>query len=460
MNDETQNYANDEAEQTVLGCMLTDTGSIKIVLEHLTAQDFYREEHQNIFFLIKSMNENGKPVDIITLTEEARNNGGIERCGSVVYISDLLNSIATTANLPHYIKIIKEKAEKRKDAEIREQLIKDIKTGHPLKEILPFYEKVADVAKEDTETTWEVNEFLKQDFKEPMAYCKGLVYPRGITGIFGQPKCYKTFCVLNIAFALSTGKPFLNFEISNPIKTLILQAELSDGRLQERMTKMTPFWGVPAEGKLYIRTIRGAFLNETKGLSEVSAIIRAIKPEVIIIDPLIEFFTGDENLAKDMSNLFANLETLLTDDRSIILVHHLRKPNKDGGDSFAQIRGSSVIYGKLDAGIHISPLVDGQVVLDFATRNIAKPDKFIATIDENLIFHYCKEFGATKVKDSHITEALQGKGEIPIKALADEISEICECRPETVSKHITRMIKSGLLTKSGGTRNASVKLPE
>lgn len=456
----TDSLFEEEAEQSILGCMLLDKESISTSLNHLSAEDFYREQHQHIFSLIKNMNEKGKPVDVITVTAEAKDNGGLERCGSIVYITDLINSIPTTANLQNYIDIVKEKSKKREDVKIREQLVKDIQEGHPLNEILSVYSKVEDIIHEKEKApTWEISKFLKQDFKEPTAYCKGLIYPRGILGIFGQPKSYKTFLVINMALALATGKTFLNFEISAPVKTLILQAELSDGRLQERMSKMTPYYGIP-EGKLYIRTIRGAFLNDTKGLAEVSAIIRAIKPEVIIIDPLIEFFTGDENKAQDMNSLFTNLEKLLTDNRSIILVHHLRKPNNNGGDSFSQIRGSSVVYGKLDAGIHISPFVDGQVVLDFTCRNISKPEKFIATIDENLIFRYSKEFGASKVKDSHIIEALKNKGEIPMQELKDTVSEVCECEPETVRKHITRMIKAGTLIKSGGTRNATVKLPE
>lgn len=450
-----------KAEQAVLGCMLFEAKSIEIALADLTANDFYSEHHQNIFSHIKNIYERGEAADIISVPREARENGGIERCGDSLYISDLLNSVPTTANLPYYIKIVKKDASKRNENEIRQQLVNDIESGCPLDEVLTIVDKAKDSLREkEKPLIWEISKFLNHDFQEPPAYCKGLVYSRGILGVFGQPKSYKTFFVLNMAFALAVGKPFLNFEIARPIKTLILQAELSDGRLQERMKKLIHYWGIPQDDKLFVRTIRGAFINEAKGLAEVSAIIREIDPEVIIIDPLVEFFAGDENNAQEVNNLFANLGSLMADHRSIILVHHLRKPNNKGGDSFAQIRGSSVIHGKLDAGINITTLVDGQVALDFTCRNILKPDKFIATVDENLIFRYYKEFGSAKVKDSHIIDILKDKGETLIQDLADEVSETCECTPETAGRHITRMIKTKTLIKIGGTRNARVKLPE
>lgn len=453
------NY-DENAEQSILGCMLIDSICIKKAIDHLSSHDFYREVHQNIFNLIKSMYEDERPVDIISITAEARDNGGIERCNSAVYISELLDSVPTTANLVSYINIVKDKSKKRKEEDLRNRLVNDIQSGHPLNELLPFYNKAYNVLHEDQkDPVWEASKFLKHDFQEPQAYCNGLIYPRGISIVVGQPKTYKTICILNLAFALAIGKPFLNFEVSSPAKTLVLQAELSDGRLQERMLNLVNHWGSPIEGKLYIRTIRGAFLNEKDGLSKVSSIIRQVDPEVVIIDPLVEFFSGDENKAQDISSLFANLDTLLTADRSIVLVHHFRKPSKDGGDNFNLIRGSSVIFGKVDAAISLSPLVDNQVIMDFACRNIAKPDKFIATIDENLVFHYLKPFGMAKVKESHIIDAL-GKEKMLMKELADKVSDQCECKPGTVKRHITEMINKGKLIKEGTTKNATVRLPD
>ncbi|MBS4026530.1 MAG: replicative DNA helicase, partial [Clostridia bacterium] len=59
-----------EAEQAVLGSLLIDKDAIYRVLEHLSPGDFYRRGHQLIYQVIVLINEEGEPVDLVTVTEE------------------------------------------------------------------------------------------------------------------------------------------------------------------------------------------------------------------------------------------------------------------------------------------------------------------------------------------------------------------------------------------------------
>src|ERR1700683_2833766 len=59
---------NIEAEQSVLGAVLLENEAINQALEILTADDFYRETHREIFRAMMDLSDHNQPVDAITLT--------------------------------------------------------------------------------------------------------------------------------------------------------------------------------------------------------------------------------------------------------------------------------------------------------------------------------------------------------------------------------------------------------
>jgi len=102
------------AEQSVLGAMLMDKGAISRVVELLDADSFYRDAHRAIYESILDLFDRGEPIDLITLTDALRKNGRLDLAGGSVYITDLLNSVPTSANVEYYAKIVDEKATLRK----------------------------------------------------------------------------------------------------------------------------------------------------------------------------------------------------------------------------------------------------------------------------------------------------------------------------------------------------------
>lgn len=102
---------NIEAEQSVLGAMLTDKEAIYTALGMLKAEDFYRDAHRDIFQAIQDISDNG--VDLITTTERLRQNNRLEAVGGVTYIATLANQVLTTANTENYCQIVKEKSLQR-----------------------------------------------------------------------------------------------------------------------------------------------------------------------------------------------------------------------------------------------------------------------------------------------------------------------------------------------------------
>ena len=99
-----------EAEQAILGCMLTDKDSVISAIEVLKEEDFYREDNKTIYSAIVSLYAKNEPIDIITVKAELIEQGTFERVGGLAYLAELPEKVPTTANVDKYIKIVEEKS--------------------------------------------------------------------------------------------------------------------------------------------------------------------------------------------------------------------------------------------------------------------------------------------------------------------------------------------------------------
>ncbi len=99
-----------EAEQAVIGSMLTDKDAIISAIEVLKEDYFYREDNKIIFSAIVNLYNRSEPVDIITVKSELSSIGKLEAVGGLEYLAELPEKVPTTANVEKYIKIVEEKA--------------------------------------------------------------------------------------------------------------------------------------------------------------------------------------------------------------------------------------------------------------------------------------------------------------------------------------------------------------
>jgi len=112
-----------EAEQSVLGGMLIENEAIPKVMEILSPDDFYREAHRKIYDSLIDISERNEPADLITLTNELRKKEHLDAVGGASYITTLIDSVVTAANIEYYARIIKEKAVLRKLIETSTNII-------------------------------------------------------------------------------------------------------------------------------------------------------------------------------------------------------------------------------------------------------------------------------------------------------------------------------------------------
>ncbi len=99
-----------EAEQAVIGSMLTDKDAVVEAVEVLRPDDFYRQDNKTIYEAILNLYNKAEPVDIITVKAELSSLGKFEAVGGIEYIATLPDKVPTTANVDKYIKIVEEKA--------------------------------------------------------------------------------------------------------------------------------------------------------------------------------------------------------------------------------------------------------------------------------------------------------------------------------------------------------------
>ena len=113
-----------EAEQAVIGSMLTDKDAIISAIEVLKEEDFYREDNKTIYSAILNLYNRAEPVDIITLKAELSSLGKLEAVGGLEYLAELPDKVPTTANVDKYIKIVEEKSLLRNLLKTANEIIK------------------------------------------------------------------------------------------------------------------------------------------------------------------------------------------------------------------------------------------------------------------------------------------------------------------------------------------------
>ncbi|MGH7903292.1 MAG: replicative DNA helicase [Candidatus Dormibacteraceae bacterium] len=102
-----------EAEQSVLGSFVLDPEAITRVLDFLSPEDFYRENHRHIYRAGQNLFREGEPIDSITIASALEKMGVLEQIGGRAYLALLEQSVPTAANAEYYGRIVKEKAYKR-----------------------------------------------------------------------------------------------------------------------------------------------------------------------------------------------------------------------------------------------------------------------------------------------------------------------------------------------------------
>jgi len=100
----------EEAEQGVLGGLLSDNNAFDRVAGVLTEADFYRQDHRLIFAAIAALIARSQPADVVTVFEQLQSQGKAADCGGMQHINALAQSVSGSSNVRRYAEIVRERA--------------------------------------------------------------------------------------------------------------------------------------------------------------------------------------------------------------------------------------------------------------------------------------------------------------------------------------------------------------
>jgi replicative DNA helicase len=100
-----------EAEKCVLGAILLHSEYLEKALEKgLKVDDFFSREHRTVYEAMRHLDDDRKPIDLLTVNEQLRSDGSLEKAGGVAYLAQLIDGVPHVTNVEHWTQIIREKA--------------------------------------------------------------------------------------------------------------------------------------------------------------------------------------------------------------------------------------------------------------------------------------------------------------------------------------------------------------
>lgn len=102
-----------DLEEAVLGAMMLEKYAPEKIANFLRPEAFYVEAHQKIYEAIIHLFGAGKPIDILTVTEQVRKEGHLEAVGGAYYITTLTNKVSSAANIEFHAHIVMQKSIQR-----------------------------------------------------------------------------------------------------------------------------------------------------------------------------------------------------------------------------------------------------------------------------------------------------------------------------------------------------------
>ncbi len=335
-----------EAEQSVLGSVLLDPEKLSEIMEKIASpQVFYNEQHRKLYSLMIRMFSESKPIDYVTLLEEARGESVFDNDATAKsYLLHLMELVPTTANLSNYCEIVLEKYYMRNllsaateiESSVRqgegsaselldaaEQKIYDIRQGRQSSELRPISEVIIGVydniyemnQKDDTRITGLASGFTQLDLILSGLNKSDLIL------LAARPGMGKSAFALNIAANVGIKHPDLD--------VAVFSLEMSNSQLVSRMLCSDAL--IPSDkmrtgrlekeewSKLAVSAQRLAgthiWLDDTAGISvpQMKAKVRRLKNLGLIIIDYLQLMTSStriENRVQEISQMTRSLKIM------------------------------------------------------------------------------------------------------------------------------------------------------
>lgn len=335
-----------EAEQSVIGAMIMDKDAIVAAAEIITEEDFYSKQCGMLFEAMVELNDEGKPVDSVTLQDRLREKDVPPEVSSLEFIRDLLNTLPTSAHIKHYANIVAEKAMLRRLIKLNEEIANVCYAGKDsLENILEDTEKRVFnlVQRRNTDSFVPIRQIVMNamDQIEKASKNKGNVtgiatgfidldyrtagmQPSDLVLIAARPSMGKTAFVLNIAqhvaFKLEQTVAIFSLEMSKEqlvnrlfsLESKVDAQKLRTGNLSDNdWEKLIETAGVIGKSNLIIDDTPGITIGEMRSKCRKYKLEYGLK--MIIIDYL-QLMSGsggrNDSRQQEISDISRSLKAL------------------------------------------------------------------------------------------------------------------------------------------------------
>ena len=383
-----------EAEQSVIGAMLLDQEAIITASEILVAEDFYNPQFKTLYHAMIVLYQEGKPADLVTLQNKLKEQEVPAELCSVEFISGIISSVPTSANIKYYADIVKEKSVLRRlirvsesitnecyqDTENLDQLLEqtekqifDVVQNRSTSDFVPIrqvaletLESIQNAAKTVGAVTGISTGFYDLDARTAGLQKSDLIL------IAARPSMGKTAFVLNIAETVA---------IKNNVSTAIFSLEMSRVQLAKRLISMNSKvdsqhirvgnladeeWGKLTESTILLGE-SSLVIDDTPGISiaQLRSKCRKLKLEndlgLVIIDYL-QLMSGsgsrkNESRQQEISDISRSLKALAREiDCPVIALSQLSRAvesREDKRPMLSDLRESGAIEQDADVVMFI-----------------------------------------------------------------------------------------------------------
>ncbi len=361
-----------EAEQSVLGGLMLDNSRFDAVAEFVSDEDFYQDSHRQIFKVMAELADEGKPLDVVTLSEVLSRHGELERIGGIAYLAEMAQHTPSAANIVAYAKIVRDHATVRQLISAANEISRSSlnPAGLDSDDLLQLAEKrLAEIAEDRPREGGfeEVNNLLKTalDRIDELSSSDGDLtglstglkeldektsgWQKGeLIVLAARPSMGKTALAMNFVETaiLNQDKPVLVFSMEMPAHALVARMLSSIGRINQ--TKLRN-GSLAAEDWPKLSTAvakmkdRPLFIDDTPGLTPQDLKARARRiarehgnPALIVIDyiQLMHVAGNSDGRTQEISEISRSLKGLSKEyDCPVIALSQLnrgveQRPNK------------------------------------------------------------------------------------------------------------------------------------
>lgn len=338
---------NPEAEQAVIGAMFLEKNALQKACEVLNSDSFYFSNNAKIFGTIKDMAEKKIPIDLTTVTTELKNKNILNEVGGVEYLTEILDSVATAANIDQYVKSVEDSALLRKLIEVSTNITTNAYTSDKsINETIDDAErKILSVVKNRRSSEFRtIKDVLVQTQKnlEILAQSKSDVtgiatgwydIDKLTTGLHGsqliiiaaRPAMGKTAFALNLAtnVALNSGKPVALFnlemgaeQLANRMLSSLGQVEgnkIATGKLMnDDWKRINEAISQLSEAKLYMDDTPGLTIGEIR--SKCRRLASSDEGLGLVVIDYLQLITSSTNYGtnrqQEVSDISRSLKTM------------------------------------------------------------------------------------------------------------------------------------------------------